>query len=97
MPPKDKQKWLKVMKVDIMSSEESDSNNDDIIVTPLEWRSGIVNRFLTKLDEKALELKSSQAKRQCKLRMVPKEFSQRDIPKQVPSWATTTAAAQKCD
>lgn len=46
-----------------MSSEKSDSdpNNDDIIVKPLEWRRTIVNRFLSKLDEKLMETKSPYA------------------------------------
>ena len=41
MSMKDKEKWTKVMKINMMSSEESDSNpnNDNIIVKPLEWRS----------------------------------------------------------
>ena len=48
-------KWTKVMRINIMSSEGSDSedpNNDDIIVKLLEWRSAIVNQFLSKLDDK---------------------------------------------
>ena len=91
MQQKDKEKWLKVLKVDMMSSEESE--NDDMIIKPLEWRSGIVNRFLLKLDEKALELKSPQAKRQRKTRMVSKDYSLRDIPKHTPSWAITASTA----
>ena len=70
-----------------MSSEESE--NDDMIVKPLEWQSGIVNGFLLKLDEKALELKSPQTKRQRKTRMMSKEYPQREIPKHAPSWAIT--------
>ena len=62
MQQKDKEKWLKVLKVDLMFSEEY----DDIIVKPLEWRSGIFNRFLLKLDEnlieKALELVTTSKK-----------------------------------
>ena len=72
----------------MMSSEESE--NDDMIVKSLEWKSGIVNRFLLKLDGKALELKPPQAKRQQKTRMLSKE---REIPKHVPSWAITASIA----
>lgn len=36
---KDKSKWAKVMTSDMMSSEESDSHDEDlIIVKPLQWR-----------------------------------------------------------
>ena len=84
---KDKEKWLKVLKIEMMSSEDFDQiqNNDDIIVKPLEWTSGIVNRSLKKLNEKASELTSPQAKTE--------ESSKRDVPKQLPSWAITTTAA----
>ena len=53
-PVKVKEKWTKFMKINMMPSEKSDSdpNNDDIIVKPLEQRKTIVNRFLSKLDEK---------------------------------------------
>ena len=55
----------KILKIDVISSEES--VNDAMIMKPLEWRSTTVDRFLKKLDDKALEVKSPQAKRQRKL------------------------------
>ena len=82
MPVKDKEKWIKIMKINMMSSEESDSedpNNDDIIVKPLEWRSAIVNRFLSKLDDQAI--------RQHKHRVMARTSSERGLPKGIPKWA----------
>lgn len=60
------EKWIKVMKINKMSSEESNSdlNNDDIMVKSTEQRSIIVNQFLLNLDEKLMETKSPQALRQ---------------------------------
>ena len=65
MSLKDK-KWIKVMKINKMSSEESNSdlNNDDIMVKSTEQRSIIVNQFLLNLDEKLMETMSPQALRQ---------------------------------
>ena len=92
MPVKDKEKWTKIMKTYMMSSEESDSdpNNDDIIIKPLEWRSAIVNRFLSKLDEKLIETRSPQATRQHKCRIKSRTCSERDIPNGIPKWAIKT-------
>ena len=43
---KDKEKWMKVMTTEMMSSEESDNEDADIIIfKPLPWRS----RRVTKL------------------------------------------------
>ena len=47
MQQKDKEKWLKVLKVDLTSSEESE--NDDVMVKPLEWQSGIVKQISSKV------------------------------------------------
>lgn len=96
MPVKEKEKWTKVMKINMMSSEESDSedpNNDDIIVKPLEWRSAIVNRFLAKLDDKIMETRSPQAIRQRKQRVMSHTTSHRGIPKGIPKWAIATEMA----
>ena len=97
MPVKDKEKWTKVMKITMMSSEESDSdpNNDDIIVKPLQWRSAIVNRFLLKLDDKLMETKSLQARRQRKNRVTGSVSSEREVPKGAPKWAIVTETASQ--
>ena len=48
-----KTRWLKVMRSELMSSEESDvdDNGDKIlIVKPLPWTSSECNRMFTKID-----------------------------------------------
>jgi len=46
----------------MMISEESMSENEDLMVVPLTWPSKMVNTFFRKVDEKSMEKKSSQAK-----------------------------------
>lgn len=66
---KDKEKWKKVFHENFMSSEESDSNDEEaIVVRPLPWRSNRVTTFLHSLDDKGREEKSPQARRQMKTR-----------------------------
>lgn len=89
---KEKDKWAKVLVADIMSSEESDQENEDVItVTPLPWRSEKVNTFFHRLDSKVETVKSSQAKRQRKGRVESSEFSLRHkavgIANKLPDWA----------
>ena len=67
MVEKDKEKWRKVMRPDMMTSEENMSENEDLMIVPLTWCSKMVTIFFRKLDEKSMEKKSSQAKRQRKL------------------------------
>ena len=44
---------------DFMSSEESDDENEDIIIVkPLVWRSERVTQFLQRLDEKCIDVNS---------------------------------------
>lgn len=66
---RDREKWRKVFHVNFMSSEESDSNEEEVIVVrPLSWRSNRVTTFLHSLDDKGREEKSPQARRQMKTR-----------------------------
>lgn len=60
----EKDKWMKAMVMDMMSSEESEGEN--IAVKELPWRSERVDDFIRKLDDQAASKKSSQAKRQTK-------------------------------
>ena len=57
---KAKEKWKMVFKSELMSSEES-GEDDTIIVKPLLWRAGKLNRFFHSLDEVSNELKTPQA------------------------------------
>ena len=59
------------MDTQIMSSEESDVNEDNevIVVKPLPWRSEQVNDFLKRLDDRITKDRSPQAQRQAKKRV----------------------------
>lgn len=47
----DKEKWLKILVPDMMSSEESDVDDDDVnFVKILPWRANVVQDFLHDLD-----------------------------------------------
>lgn len=55
----EKEEWLKIMTVDIMSSEESDVDGDEdvIVIHPLPWLSDKVAHFKETLD---LEIKKEK-------------------------------------
>ena len=75
---------------DLMSSEESDGESEDIIVVkPLCWRSTTVGRFLQQLDDKREDSKSAQAKRQRKQRIISSCPLARPKPStaSLPGWA----------
>ena len=92
MSEKDKEKWGKVLRADVMSSEESDSADDVVIVKPLPWRSLKVQRFFNELDQAGIESKTMQAKRQRKQRVIGSIESERPMPSvTLPSWAYTSA------
>ena len=88
--PDSKLMWDKVMTISMMSSEESGNDGEDeiLLVHPLTFRSGKVDRFFSMLDEKALQGKSAQARRQMKKR-VQGDVSHRDLPVGhcFPKWA----------
>lgn len=80
-------KWLRVAKREYMSSEES-GDDDFIIQHPLPWRSQYVNKMFTKIDTYVINRKSSQAKRQMKLRKLGMP-STRSPPVDAPDWAVS--------
>ena len=93
MSEKDKEKWGKVLRADVMSSEESDDADDAVIIKPLPWRSLRVTRFLKELDQAGVESKTMQAKRQRKQRVMGSSESERPMPVvALPSWAYTSSA-----
>lgn len=87
MAPKAKEKWRKVLKAEMMSSEESAPESDDVFVKPIPWRSTLVNNFFEDLDTKRLEKKTAQANRQRKVRRISTYSSTRSIPEGMPTWA----------
>ena len=87
----EKEKWKSILKIDIMSSDESDYEGDkEVIVSrPLPWLSANVVHFKKKLDDVALKNKSPQARRQMKERLEGSP-SLRAQPKDFPSWVFDT-------
>lgn len=81
---KDREKWAKVLHYDMMSSEksgnESEGQEECIIVKALPWRSSRVNKFMESLDERMKDEKSSQSLRQMKKRIIALEPSSRPKP-----------------
>lgn len=87
MSEKGKEKWMKVLSPDFQSSEESDENDQDIIlVKSLPWRAERVENLFKQLDEK-IEGKSAQAKRQRRRRVFGVDISTRPQPSDGPKWA----------
>ena len=87
---KDKAKWSKVLIAGMMSSEESDSEDEDvIIVKPLQWRHERVALFFHCLDDAGVESKTTQAKQQRKQRTKSSVPSLRPKPlaSSLPAWA----------
>ena len=82
-----KKKWLGVITNDFMSSEES-GTEDDNVIHPLAWRSKYVNTMFSKIDEYIERKKSPQARRQMKKRVSGSQ-SVRQQPLQFPDWAVT--------
>ena len=87
MPPKTKEKWSKVLLAEVMSSEESGPEEEDMFVKPLPWHSDLVNKFLAELDERSTERKTAQALRQRKKRIISVHVSTRSAPPGLPKWA----------
>lgn len=82
-----KKKWLSVITNDFMSSEESGSE-DNNVVHPLVWRSKYVSTMFEKIDAYIEHKKSPQARRQMKKRITGCD-SVRLEPLQGPEWAIT--------
>ena len=88
MSQKEKEKWGKVLVPEMMSSEESDVENDDVItVKPISWHAERVRAFLHRLDSKVTVAKSAQSKRQRKQRVESSGNSNRAKPATLPNWA----------
>ena len=79
--------WLEALKIDTMSSEESDKENEEdiLVVRPLSWRSTEYEKLLKIIDKNREECRSSQAKRQL-LKRVRGPFSSRNRPDDIPRW-----------
>ena len=68
--------WKQVMVKDFMSSEESGEDEQEgerkpvIVIKPLPWRAGRLERFFKQLDKKASKYKSKQSRQQTLPRIV---------------------------
>lgn len=84
--------WEKLMKVEFMSSEESDIDGEEdvFVIHDLPWRKPSVKRMFSSLDAESSKNKSSQAKRQMK-RRVSAGSSSRPKPTSCPKWAVIDA------
>lgn len=90
LPEKQRKKWMSVITLDFMSSEESGSENESCLVKKeLPWRSDKVTKFFSELDDFVGGSKSNVAKRQTRPRVLDGAVSSREIPqgKKIPSWA----------
>jgi hypothetical protein len=82
--------WRKVLRADVMSSEESDLDGEEDVlrVHSLSWRSEAVTRMFRTLDSEASKLRTPQSRRQMKRRVLGTLSSrQRPAAGSVPSWA----------
>jgi hypothetical protein len=68
----DREKWLKAMKLEVMSSDESaeEDGEEILIVYPLPWLSVEGVAFKNRMDAEKKKEKSSQALRQTKRRVI---------------------------
>lgn len=76
-------KWLSVLVLSFMTSEESGSEEDGqptLYIKPLPWRSTEVTKAFKVLDSKAFELKSHRAKAQTFRRSTSSTNSERPKP-----------------
>ena len=78
---------MKVLVLAMMSSEESEDEENINYIKDLPWRANIVKEFFSDLDKQFEATKSAQAKRQTKRRIQSPITSQRQAPLGMPSWA----------
>ena len=69
--PKDKEKWNTILTAELMSSEESGTDDGEqvLIMHALPWRSNRVDQMFHNLDKNALSLRSPRGRRQMKRRV----------------------------
>ena len=85
----DREKWRKVLVNQLMSSDESEYEDDQavFVVKELPWRSSKVTAFFEKLDGVHQSRKTEQASQQTKRRVRKGLMSSRPPPLGLPSWA----------
>ena len=85
----DRTKWKKVVVTEMMSIDESGTEEDHsvFIVKELRWRSDKVTAFFERLDKAHDARKTEQAIRQTKSRIRAGVMSTRPMPSGFPTWA----------
>ena len=87
----EREKWAKVFITDMMSSEESDPEDDNImIIKELPFRHERVGAYFHAIDIAANKKLSPQALRQMKKRVL-KGVSDRSVPTGVPKWSVVAS------
>ena len=69
---RDKEMWGKIVTLDMVSSEESGTDDGEEVLTvrPLPWRSARVRHMFRELDRQSLTDKSPKSRRQMKRRVL---------------------------
>ena len=91
--PKEKEKWSKILTAELISSEESGSDNGEqvLIVRALPWRSSRVDHMFRILDKSALSMRSPQGRRQMKRRVAGSTSTRPQCQIEgIPKWAVST-------
>ena len=85
--PKDREKWEKVLTLELMSSEDS-GMEEILVVRPLPWRSTRVDEMFDQLDKRIISGKSPRSRWQMK-RCKVGNFSKRPhcTSDSIPKWA----------
>ncbi len=87
-PDIEKEKWKKVLLPDVISSEESDIEDEGVIIIKLlVWCSQRVSGMFRDLDDAGQQQKSGQARRQQRTRVIGTCPSTRAMPDGLPKWA----------
>ena len=87
---KQRERWFSAMQIDLMSSEDSEIEAEEPIITvkKLPWRSNQIDELMKRLDEKIKSTRSPQAIRQAKKRLDgnPSTRPRPSINENLPAW-----------
>ena len=85
----DRNKWAKVLTLEVMSSEESgtEDGQEVLFVRPLPWRALSVKNVFDEIDRQNLAAKSPQSRRQTKRRVTGESSSRPRTTLELPQWA----------
>ena len=102
MCPQEKAKYIKILTLDFISSEEtgSESGSDEEMTKKkiflrniIPWRSSEVNSMMECLDRKTARRRTERAKEMCRVRKQGL-LSTRPMPDGFPEWAVTLASTE---